>query len=230
MTSLYSDTFITRYGKEPTPQADRTLTLVMLGKDSLRWEHELFVKPEEITYTYPTRATVIQTLGGAFVDDFGEGITDMVINGHTGWHYAPDINGDLDSLDGLSKMHDLRYYFFQVYHEERMAAAQQGEDPDTAISLYFFDTLHETAYRVYPLSLQVRKHKSRPLLYQYQMRLIGLEKVIGDADSIDWTDFLDGLDGLDGNPDLNIDWPNLNIDWPNLNLDGLGWNFWELLA
>lgn len=69
----------------------------------------------------------------------------------------------------------------------------------------------------------MRKHKSRPLLYQYQMRLIGLEKVIGDADSIDWTDFLDGLDGLDGNPDLNI-------DWPNLNLDGWGWNFWELLA
>lgn len=204
MAAPYSETFITQYGAPPTDQSTRSLELVMIGP-GIDWQHELFARPEEITYTHPTRATVIQTLGGAFVDDFGEGITDIVINGHTGWYYAPDFNNALgDSLDGLGKMHDLRYYFFQVYHDQRMAAAKQGRSPDE-INLYFFDHLHDAAYRVYPLSLQVRKQKSRPLLYQYQVRLIGLEKVVDDADLIDaGLDWLDALTG--GLAGSGLDW------------------------
>lgn len=178
---------ITRYGKPPTDQSQRRLSLMLLS-DEPTWEYELHTRPEDISYTHPTRATVIQTLGGAWVDDFGEGLTDIVLSGHTGWHYAPDLRGEGNSKDGLTWMHELRHHLFEVYHERRLAAAQDGRDPDT-VRLIFADTLNQAAYWVYPVSLQVRKHKSRPLLYQYQLRLIGLAKINQDADSIDWTNF-----------------------------------------
>lgn len=198
MSYAYSDTPIDKYGKEPTYQPSRTIELVMLRQNTVAWEHELCIKPEEITYTYPTRATVIQTLGGAFVDDFGEGMTDIMINGHTGWRSSPDINGELDSKDGAERIMELRHNLYQVYHDERMQAAQRGEEPDAAVSLFFVDSLNEVSYRVYPLSLQVRKHKSRPLLFQYQLRLIGLEKTTEDGDSVDWAGLINvGLDLID---------------------------------
>lgn len=181
----YADQAITTYGASPTDQRQRSMALVMTG--FISWFYEFFTRPEDITYAYPTRATVIQTLGGAWVDDFGEGLTDITINGHTGWHCAPDLNGGLNSQDGMVKMHDLRYYCFEIYHAQRMLAAQLSQEPDAGATLFWIDTLHETAYEVYPLALQVRKHKSRPLLYQYQLRLIGLRKTIADADILDWT-------------------------------------------
>lgn len=181
---LYSDEPITTYGRPPTNQNQRSLGLVLIAPD-LVWEYELLARPEDLTYTHPTRATVIQTLGGAWVDDFGEGLTDIVINGHTGWRYAPDIEGAGDSQDGLQRMRDLRYYPFEAYHQARMEAAQAGISPDS-IQLFFADALNQAAYLVYPLTLQVRKHKSRPLLYQYQLRLIGLMKINSDLDQIEW--------------------------------------------
>lgn len=197
----YTDTLITQSGVAPTDQTTRKIEFVMTGFNDVwqlgvNWQHDMVVRPEEIAYTHPTRATVIQTLGGAFVDDFGEGITDIVINGHTGWRHAPDTANALgNSPDGLERIYNLRYNLFQVYHAQRMTAAQNGKSPDE-VNLYFFDHLHDAFYRVYPQSLQVRKHKSRPLLYQYQLRLVGLEKVVEDGDKIDAT--LDLVSGIIG--------------------------------
>ncbi len=199
MPSIYPDTLITQSGVAPTDQTARKIEFAMIGFGSdwlpgLNWQHDMVVRPEEITYTHPTRATVVQTLGGAFVDDFGEGITEIVVNGHTGWRHAPDpANASGNSPDGLERIYNLRYNLFQVYHEKRMEAAQNGKSPDE-VRLYFFDHLHDAFYKVYPQSLQVRKNKTRPLLYQYQLRMIGLEKVVEDSDLIDAT--LDLVGGI----------------------------------
>lgn len=179
-------TEITQYGATPLAQASLPLALVMISPALVggMWLHEFKTRPEDVTYNHPTRATVIQTLGGAFVDDFGEGIVEITVQGHTGWRYAPNINGGLGSMDGAQQMYNLRYYFFQVFHEQRMLAAQAGLAPDDVVNLYWIDALHFCAYRVYPVALQVRKNKSRPLLYQYQLRLTGLEKILGELDQI----------------------------------------------
>ena len=168
-------------GTPPSSQKELPIALLMLSSSGL-WEHYLTPRPEEITYTHPTRATVVQTLGGAWVDDFGEGLVDIAVSGHTGWRAEQHIGEP--AMDGKQRMFDLRHYFFEVFHQKRMTAAQNGQNPDDAVKLYFIDTLNQIGFLVYPVSMQARKHRTRPLLYQYQLRLMGLEKVNDGADLI----------------------------------------------
>lgn len=139
---------------------------------AMAWGYIFFLRPEEVIYHYPTRANVIQTLGGAWVDDFGEGLTEITLSGHTGWR-----RGELNPLGGEEAFLMLRKGCFELYHALRAAAAAAGQDPDT-IEMLLVDTLHTTSYVVYPLSLQTRKHRQRALLYQYQVRLIGLRRLL----------------------------------------------------
>jgi hypothetical protein len=141
---------------------DEALTLTL--PVGMPWGYVFWLRPEEVVYSHPTRASVVQTLGGAWVDDFGEGLVDITLSGHTGWHYR---------VGGEPAFYALRNGCFQLYHQLRMAAADAGQDPDS-VQMLFVDTLHAAAYVVYPESLQTRKHKTRPLLYQYQLRLKGL--------------------------------------------------------
>lgn len=134
------------------------------------WGFIFNLRPEELVYTYPTRATVIQTLDGAFVDDFGEGLTDITVSGHTGWHRQSGMGGEESFLL-------LRQGVFETYHQRRAEAAEAGRDPDL-VQMVWVDTLHLTSYVVYPISLQTRKHKTRPLLFQYQLRLTGLRRLV----------------------------------------------------
>jgi hypothetical protein len=136
----------------------------------MAWGYIFFLRPEEVTYTHPTRTTIVQTLGGAWVDDFGEGLVEITLSGHTGWRPGNTIGGEEAFLL-------LRNGCFQLYHQMRMQAAASGNDPDT-VRMIFVDTLHMTSYVVYPLSMQTRKNKAQPLLYKYQLRLTGLERLI----------------------------------------------------
>jgi hypothetical protein len=57
--------------------------------------------------------------------------------------------------------------------------------------MIFVDTLNVCAYVVYPVSFQLRRNKTRPLLYQYNMRFTAtrefftLNGLVGDM-----TDFV----------------------------------------
>lgn len=173
---------ITKTGTVPTPQQDLTLSLVLLGNNLNPSEFYFDPRPEELTYTHPTRASVIQTLGGAWVDDFGEGIVDITLSGHTGWraNEAPLKNGVTQS-DGMDKAMTLRALFSETFHQLRLTAANSGIDPDDAVKLYFVDALNKTHWQIYPVSFQLRRNKSRPLLYQYQLRMIGLDNLLANV-------------------------------------------------
>lgn len=177
-------TEIKKTGKIPTPQQDRTIALVLMIEKAHQ-EYYFEPRPEELTYTHPTRASVIQTLGGAWVDDFGEGIVDINLSGHTGWRANDQPTPTVDPpKDGMQKALELRTAFFETYHKERMAAAQSGLDPDQTVQLFFVDVLNTALWLVYPVSMQLRRHKSRPLLYMYQLRLLGLDPRLKGADQI----------------------------------------------
>lgn len=181
--ATYPATPITKTGSEPTLQKELTIALVMISNMGGMIEYYFDLRPEELTYTHPTRATVVQTLGGAWVDDFGEGIVDIAMSGHTGWR-ANSVPLPIKAMpgDGMAKAFSLRKLCFEDFHQLRMAAAQDGIDPDEAVQMYFVDTLNKAFFKVYPVSLQIRKHKSRPLLYQYQLRMTGLAKMTNGAD------------------------------------------------
>ena len=121
----------------------------------------LIIRPEELTRQEPSRITVLQTLGGAFVDDFGPGIAQITITGTTGWR------GGFDE-DGLGLFLRLRRQVFETWHARRKAARDAGRDPDT-VELIFTDELHGYSVVVVPMQFQLRRSKSRPLLAYYNI-------------------------------------------------------------
>jgi hypothetical protein len=201
-------TEITKTGTIPTPQQDRTITLVMITSGGIAaatpiaaaapYEFYFDPRPEELTYTHPTRASVIQTLGGAWVDDFGEGIVDISLSGHTGWRANEQTLLTANApKDGMEKAIELRTAFFETFHKERMAAAKAGKNPDDVVKMFFVDVLNTALWQVYPVSMQLRRNKTRPLLFQYQLRLLGLEPLLTGIDQINqvsqWPTLINGI-------------------------------------
>jgi hypothetical protein len=144
--------------------------LVMLSNGGISWSHIFWLRPEDVQYSHPTRGTVIQTFNGGFVDDFGEGLVDISVNGHTGWRGGA-VPGELEFLN-------LRDWLVLRYHEQRKAAAESGL-PIGSTTLYWADTLNLCVYEVYPIQFTAKKNKQRPLLYQYSLRMTGLRRSFG---------------------------------------------------
>lgn len=153
-------------------QEDRPIMLIMYG--GLPWVHWFVPRPEDLSYVYPTRATAINTLGGAYVDDFGSAIAEISIRGNTGYKMGGSFLG-VGSGDAL--FFSLRNLLVQGYHAQRLAYAQAGMDPDT-IQLILVDTLNMTTFRVYPRNFQLQRSKQSPLLYRFNIQLWGLERLI----------------------------------------------------
>lgn len=166
----------------PIPQQNRPMSLIVLDTGfsllgafsvpSIPWFALFYPRPEDIQYTYPSRGTVVQTFDGGFVDDFGAGVADITVSGHTGWR------GVL--LPGEVEFYNLRDMIMSRFHLLRKAKADAGQPIDT-VKMYWVDTLSLQMYEVYPISFVGRKNKQRPLLYQYQIRLAGLELVAGPS-------------------------------------------------
>lgn len=153
-------------------QEDRPIMLIMYG--GIPWLHWFVPRPEDMSYVYPTRATAINTLGGAYVDDFGTAIAEISIRGNTGYKMGGSFMG-VGSGDAL--FFNLRNCLVQGYHTQRLALAKAGMDPDT-IQLLLVDTLNMTTFRVYPRNFQLQRSKQSPLLYRFNIQLWGLERLI----------------------------------------------------
>lgn len=126
----------------------------------------LVIRPEELTRSEQSRITVVQTLGGAFADCFGQSVPTVTISGHTGW-------GAGDRPDGFDEFQKLHKTVFDEWHAKREAAAKAGKDPD-GVKMIFADALDDFTWVVAPTSFILRRHKSRPLLSQYQIQLVKL--------------------------------------------------------
>ncbi len=158
-------------------QVDRPILLILLNKGMPTWGHWVVPRPEDMSYTYPTRATAINTLGGAYVDDFGSAIAEINLRGNTG--YKMGGGGLLGGLIGTGDllMFNLRDMLVQNYHQMRLDAAKAGQDP-SEIQLLLVDTLNMTFWLTYPRQFQLQRSKQSPLLYRYNLQLWGLERLL----------------------------------------------------
>ena len=157
-------------------QDERPVMLILYG--GFPWIFWFIPPPEDMSYTYPTRATAINTLGGAYVDDFGSAIAEINIRGNTG--YKMGGLGDIGSVSirsGDLLMVSLRNMIVQDYHQQRLWLAQAGQDPDI-IQLMLVDTLNLTMFKVYPRQFQLLRSKQSPLLYRFNLQLWGLDRLI----------------------------------------------------
>ncbi len=127
----------------------------------------LIIRPEELSREEPSRVTVQQTLGGAYLDHYGLGISTISIQGNTGWRAG-------QSEDGGQHFERLRSDIFLRWHELR--AEQQGRGDPDIIELVFSDALDNISVVVAPQNFRLQRSKSRPLLYQYSMRLVVLRE------------------------------------------------------
>jgi hypothetical protein len=141
----------------------------------------LNIRPEELTRTEVSRVSVQQTLGGAFADDFGQGLTQINISGNTGWR---GFNG----VDGMAFFKQLRAASFENWLALRQQAMQKGYDPGF-VQLIFSDALNSTIDVVIPMQFVLRRSRSRPLLCNYSISMIGL----GDIPPTQPTSWLSGL-------------------------------------
>lgn len=125
------------------------------------------IRPEDLTVNRPMRLTVNQTLSKGtqgWVDDFGQGLPTITISGHTGWR--PTTSG----LDGVQAFDKLSRFINDQYPNLRQIAVNYGRDPGVA-KLILVDLLDNFAWEVAPTQFVLRRSKSRPLLYQYNITL-----------------------------------------------------------
>jgi hypothetical protein len=152
----------------PTSQKYRQIGFVLSGGgDDVRLD--LYVRPEDLSRPEPSRLTVQQTLGGAWADSFGRGVSTITLGGTLGWI------GNL-TTSGEDLFQELRTTVFKAWHDRRAAVAKQGQDPAT-VSLYYMDSLDTISALVAPESFTLRRSKSSPLLIRYQIVL----KVLDDS-------------------------------------------------
>lgn len=128
----------------------------------------LKVRPEDLNRVEPSRVSVNQTLGrsiNGWVDNFGEGLPSATISGHTGWRTASG-SGE----DGAEAFETLNQMVAHDYHKAKQRAIDSGIDPAT-VKLLFVDMLDNFTWSVVPTQFVLRRNKSRPLLFQYQIAL-----------------------------------------------------------
>lgn len=167
------------YGTTPTSQKVRPIAFVLDDVGVLGTPVDLSIRPEDLTRNEPTRSVVHQTLGRqdviGWVDNFGEGLPTLTIAGHTGWR-SPDGK----AVDGMGKFEDLNQLVVHDYHAAKQVAIDTGIDPGL-VKLIFVDTLDGFAYSVVPMQFTLRRSKSRPLLYQYNINLQAIATSIDAA-------------------------------------------------
>lgn len=154
-----------------TPPTDQRagvcpISFVLNNGGSIGSPLTLTVRPEDLTRNEPSRISVNQTLGRdvcGWVDNFGEGLPSVTIAGHTGW----GAGGRPDGAKGFDKLNQLVAH---DYHGAKQAAIDSGQDPAT-VKLIFADLLDDFTWNVAPTNFVLRRSRSRPLLFQYNITM-----------------------------------------------------------
>lgn len=136
----------------------------------------LYIRPEDLSYPEPSRIATHQTLGQAWVDNYGEGLKRLTISGNTGWRGE----GLIDAEDGIDRFQSLRLVVFEKWHQLRQIKLENGEDPND-VKLVYVDKLNDICCTVVPVSFTLKRSKSRPLLMMYNIVMDVVEADASDA-------------------------------------------------
>lgn len=132
----------------------------------------LKIRPEDIVANQPGRVAVHQTMGRTvqgWVDDFGSGLPSLTISGHTGWRTSA-----ASGLDGAQAFEALNNLLMIEYPAAKQAAIDSGNDP-AAVKLLFIDMLNNLSWSVAVTNFSLKRNKSHPLLYMYNIPIQAIE-------------------------------------------------------
>lgn len=136
----------------------------------------LYIRPEDLSYPEPSRITTHQTLGKAWVDNYGEGLKRLTISGNTGWRGE----GLIMVEDGIERFQILRQVVFEKWHQLRQTKLENGDDPND-VKLIYADKLNDICCTVVPISFTLKRSKSRPLLMMYNIVMDVVDADASDA-------------------------------------------------
>jgi hypothetical protein len=150
----------------------------------------LVIRPEELSRSQPSRMAVNQTFGGAWIDGWGKGLATIQISGHTGWR------GSLTE-DGMACFQQLKTNVWDSWHSGRQEAVKSGQDP-AKVQLIFADTLDSIVDEVAPLNFALKRSRTRPLLFLYQISMAVVNENVSPQTSVTGqkSDSSLGLDSL----------------------------------
>ena len=117
----------------------------------------LALRPEDLQWTEPSRISVNNTLGDAWIDAFGPAVGKIVISGTTGW-------GSKLAFAGEEAFKELYQASYKGWHD----AVAGSKDPES-VSMFFVDALDSRMAQVVPDTFVMKRNKSRPLLIQYNI-------------------------------------------------------------
>lgn len=132
----------------------------------------LKIRPEDLTRNEPSRVNVTQTLGRGvqgWADNFGEGLPSVTISGNTGWRTSAG-SGE-DGAEAFVTLNDLVQH---QYHKAKQEAIDSGMNP-ASVKLLFIDMLDGFCYSVTPTMFVLRRSRSRPLLFQYNISMQAID-------------------------------------------------------
>ncbi len=131
----------------------------------------LVIRPEDLTRTEPARVATHQTLGRDVIgwsDHFGAGLPTLAISGHTGWRQHSSYG------DGQREFERLNQMVARDYPAAKQRAIDMGRDP-SLVRLVFADTLNNAVWTVEPTAFVLRRSRTRPLLYQYNITMNAID-------------------------------------------------------
>jgi len=138
-----------------------------MGKD-LRFTFKN--SPDELSTSSPSRSGITQTKGGVWVEDFGIGVKEMSIRGTTGFKKVMVGKGKNQELkDGRQLIMDLSKMYEEYNFRRQTKNDSTGSQDFRSILMVFHifsDDFHQV---VHPTNLNIKRSKSNPLLYMYEM-------------------------------------------------------------
>ncbi len=172
----------------------------------------LYIRPEDLSYPEPSRITTHQTLGKAWVDNYGERLKRLIISGNTGWRGE----GPITVEDGIERFQILRQVVFEKWHQLRRTKLENGDDPND-VKLIYVDKLNDICCTVVPISFTLKRSKSRPLLMMYNVVMDVVDADASDTyiSMLDTALLVDEIVALDS---FGVSIDNLGDFVENLNL------------
>lgn len=141
--------------------------------DKRNYDYDMVLMPETYTLDRPARTTIVQTRGGAFIDDFGLGIGTLSIAGTTGFGQAknnsPFFNSTsptpLPTVDGADRWRGLVNFFDTWYR-------WKATDDEQLWHMHFYNWSERDYFRVHPMGLpRLMRNVRESLLFRYDIQL-----------------------------------------------------------
>lgn len=144
------------------PQRSSKTALKNIEIDYKGYSCKFYINPEELIQQEASRSTVTQTIGSAYVDDFGGALPTIYIKGNTGFS-----NGL-----GVTRFKHLRNMIRSYYK------VTPGQDVSSSDEIVFHNYTDDESWVVVtdPQGFRLLRNSENPLLYMYEIYFICIRK------------------------------------------------------